>query len=358
VERVEELLSADETTWARIEATLRTDFRSLDRLLLRLHYRRRTVQDDGDRDRILHFLAMGYLLTADVRYFNEFLWFDRAGNHSARGDCLRAFEENLLDGIHHVFPLATPESVQEFVQQVETRQASAPEDPQAFRVALLGAPFGFAAIARELDRVGVSPDLYYIPGSDSRRLRQWLKSSWLAPKLACWARGCFLPYRTLRQHPNDSALGTELARGGYDVALHRLSFIIRKSLIESFRLGILNDHLAVLPYVRGRSSIEFSLLFGFPVGATVHFVDEGVDTGDILRIYTYPIDGRQLPTVRGVKAAVIREGDARFLDTLRSMVRRRVMRIENPLAAGLQYFTMHAFLVEHIEKRVLPRRRG
>ncbi|MFQ5329477.1 MAG: phosphoribosylglycinamide formyltransferase [Thermodesulfobacteriota bacterium] len=59
--------------------------------------------------------------------------------------------------------------------------------------------------------------------------------------------------------------------------------IITATLINAFPAGIMNIHPALLPAFPGlhvqRKAIEYGVKFS---GATVHFVDEGVDTGPII----------------------------------------------------------------------------
>jgi folate-dependent phosphoribosylglycinamide formyltransferase PurN len=68
-----------------------------------------------------------------------------------------------------------------------------------------------------------------------------------------------------------------------DLAIFTGGDILRKALLQTPRLGVINAHLALLPEIRGMSSPEWSLLRGVPVGITIHFVDSGIDTGPILQ---------------------------------------------------------------------------
>lgn len=77
-------------------------------------------------------------------------------------------------------------------------------------------------------------------------------------------------------HPETIA---RLAAMRLDVGLHKSGNIYREETIECFRLGILNAHIGLLPKYRGRSVMEWSLVQGDPVGISVFFVDEGIDTG-------------------------------------------------------------------------------
>lgn len=66
--------------------------------------------------------------------------------------------------------------------------------------------------------------------------------------------------------------------------------IFRKQLIEIPTLGTINCHAGKLPFYRGRNVLNWVLINDErEFGVTVHFVDEGVDTGDIIRQECFPI---------------------------------------------------------------------
>jgi methionyl-tRNA formyltransferase len=57
--------------------------------------------------------------------------------------------------------------------------------------------------------------------------------------------------------------------------------IVKRGLLETARLGFLNFHPSLLPHARGKDPNFWSLVERRPFGATIHWVDEGVDTGPI-----------------------------------------------------------------------------
>jgi methionyl-tRNA formyltransferase len=66
--------------------------------------------------------------------------------------------------------------------------------------------------------------------------------------------------------------------------------IMRKPLFERPRLGAINCHAGKLPFYRGRNVLNWVLINGEKeFGITVHHIDEGIDTGDILSQRMYPI---------------------------------------------------------------------
>lgn len=58
--------------------------------------------------------------------------------------------------------------------------------------------------------------------------------------------------------------------------------IIKKDVIDYFGNKIINLHIALLPFNRGSHPNFWSFWDGTPAGVTIHLVDEGIDTGDIL----------------------------------------------------------------------------
>jgi methionyl-tRNA formyltransferase len=58
--------------------------------------------------------------------------------------------------------------------------------------------------------------------------------------------------------------------------------IIRKPLLDIPRIGVLNTHAAMLPRYRGVDTPQWAVLEGGEIGVVEHFVDENIDTGDII----------------------------------------------------------------------------
>ena len=66
--------------------------------------------------------------------------------------------------------------------------------------------------------------------------------------------------------------------------------IVRRPLLESAPLGFVNFHAGKLPFYRGRNVVNWALINGeTEIGLTAHYMDEGIDTGDVLLQRTLPI---------------------------------------------------------------------
>jgi methionyl-tRNA formyltransferase len=63
---------------------------------------------------------------------------------------------------------------------------------------------------------------------------------------------------------------------------YRFRHIIKKSIIKHLRGNIINLHISLLPWNRGADPNLWSFLENTPKGVTIHYIDNGIDTGDII----------------------------------------------------------------------------
>jgi len=157
---------------------------------------------------------------------------------------------------------------------------------------------------------------------------------------ACAATGTPLVYAA--DVNKDASL--DYCRGAEpDLLIYTGGGILRKPLISTARIGVLNTHAGPLPAVRGMNAVEWCVLQGLTPGISLHFIDAGVDTGDILEVLPIglsPADQsfealgeRIMPLsvdlmVRGVR--MLSDGSAR--------------RTSQSPSEGKQYFVMHEAL--------------
>jgi methionyl-tRNA formyltransferase len=67
--------------------------------------------------------------------------------------------------------------------------------------------------------------------------------------------------------------------------------IFRNKLINTPSLGSINCHAGKLPFYRGRNILNWVLINDEKeFGITVHYIDEGIDTGDIIQQKTFEIN--------------------------------------------------------------------
>ena len=83
---------------------------------------------------------------------------------------------------------------------------------------------------------------------------------------------------------NDPAEIEAMRRLSPDVVLVFGTGLLKQALIDAFAGNVLNIHLGLSPYYRGAGTNFWPLVNGEPeyCGATIHFLDAGVDSGPII----------------------------------------------------------------------------
>jgi folate-dependent phosphoribosylglycinamide formyltransferase PurN len=157
----------------------------------------------------------------------------------------------------------------------------------------------------------------------------------------------------LETGPLDSADAVAAIKAlGPDLGIHAGAGLLRRPLIDAFRLGVLNAHMGLLPAYRGMNVAEWAALEGALVGCTVHLIDSGIDTGPILA--TREVDVAGYGSIAALRGAVDRAQLALLGDIVEAIVGGRM---SEPLAAaeppGPQYYQMHQDLVAILETRLL-----
>lgn len=133
-----------------------------------------------------------------------------------------------------------------------------------------------------------------------------------------------------------------------DLIIYSGGGILRRKLIEIPKIGVLNAHSGYLPNFRGMNAIEWSVFCDFEPHTTIHFIDHGIDTGQIL--YSEPIpSSKDLYTFRGnavvhnVKLIIKILNDLNhYLDNMRAQKKE----------SGKQYYVMHSELKKLVQDKL------
>jgi len=84
------------------------------------------------------------------------------------------------------------------------------------------------------------------------------------------------------EHHNEEKCQKLLLEYAPDIIVLGGTRILSEDIIKIPKIGILNSHPAILPKYKGRDCVGWSILNHDDVGATVHLVDSGIDTGPIV----------------------------------------------------------------------------
>jgi methionyl-tRNA formyltransferase len=133
-----------------------------------------------------------------------------------------------------------------------------------------------------------------------------------------------------------------------DVGLHKAGVIYRDVTINTFRLGILNHHIGILPAYRGRSVVEWSILQGDPVGITVFFIDTGIDTGSRILV-SEEVDISGCKSVPEAKAYLF-DLDKVFFRRALALLSDSELSFSLNDGSGRRYFVMSKLFQEVVEQ--------
>jgi len=137
----------------------------------------------------------------------------------------------------------------------------------------------------------------------AERVRQEEKFFGADAKIVCDSGSCGVLHIATGQLNSEATLEFFEARGVDTVAVYGTN-LIKRPLIHRRPGRMFNLHLGLSPYYRGTGTNFYPLLNGEPeyVGATILMLDEGIDTGPILRHARPTIASDDMPHTLGCKA--------------------------------------------------------
>ena len=162
-------------------------------------------------------------------------------------------------------------------------------EPRPFRLGILGSGKGTnAAAIAEACAAGTIPARVALVLSDAenagileRTRERGLPARFIAPG----------KFRTKLDEPAEAAFLAALRAAEVDlVVLAGFMRILKGELLRAFAQKVVNIHPALLPAFPGLEAWKQALDYGAKMtGVTVHFVDQGIDTGPIIAQETVPI---------------------------------------------------------------------
>jgi methionyl-tRNA formyltransferase len=154
-----------------------------------------------------------------------------------------------------------------------------------------------------------------------------------APPVKEWAAGHGLAVHQPEDanSPASLALLRDLAPDLFVVVAY--GCILSPELLRVPRLGALNVHASLLPDYRGAAPVTGAILDGRPgTGVTTLWMDEGIDTGDLVFQRYLPILPEE--TAGELSERLAEAGAALLVDTLRAIERGAAPRLPQDRAAG------------------------
>jgi methionyl-tRNA formyltransferase len=118
--------------------------------------------------------------------------------------------------------------------------------------------------------------------------------------------------------PNSDAGVELLSTLAPDIVVLGSARILAPRVLAIPRMGVLNAHPGLLPEYRGVDVIPWALHNGDPLGVSVHYVDAGIDTGDIVAQRRF--DVRPGDTVASLTRRATLLGSQLMADAVRHLI--------------------------------------
>ncbi|MEX1254294.1 MAG: methionyl-tRNA formyltransferase [Dehalococcoidia bacterium] len=162
-------------------------------------------------------------------------------------------------------------------------------------------------------------------------------------------------YPSLARHARDLRLPVHRPRSVNDAAFHPVLEQLRPDILLSIfydkilkprvlalpRVAAVNLHFGLLPFNRGSFPIPWAIIDGNDAGVTLHHMDPGVDTGDIVAQCAVPVAGHE--TAREVYDRCTAAGRYLFEGYFPLVVEGRAPRRGQPAEGGTYYPPGYAF---------------
>lgn len=198
------------------------------------------------------------------------------------------------------------------------------------------------------------------PDGSPNAVEQLAAESGLTHKsIKAWCTEHSIAHHSLRSL-NEPGAAEALRTSGAQVLVYGGGGILRAPLIEAVNGKVLNPHAGPLPEVRGMNAIEWASLLGERQNATIHFIDTGIDTGELIGEAPLPVAaGDDIETLRSKAVATGVRALTELLDGIEHPG--QLVCKPNPAASGdtgRQCYTMSPAMRELLAERLLSASRS
>ena len=132
--------------------------------------------------------------------------------------------------------------------------------------------------------------------------------------------------------------------------------ILRSQVLDKPKIGVVNCHMGVLPAYRGMDCFAWAVLRDDykNIGLTTHFMDPGIDTGDIIKVQK--VDIRFLDSLSLAEQFLEILMPKMMVEAVLGLKDQTNVSREEQVGHGSQYFVMHRALRRLAEKKFLESR--
>lgn len=127
--------------------------------------------------------------------------------------------------------------------------------------------------------------------------------------------------RLLATRRDDERAQRFVAELGTDVLVLAGVGLVGRELLAIPRLGTLNAHPGLVPWVRGNGAVCNAILRGVAIGASCHRVDPGIDTGPVISRRLLAVHGGE--TLEMLEERAVELGSALLVDAVTDVVEKQ-----------------------------------
>lgn len=344
-----ELAENESINWQAIQNELKRNSSNFENLLFKVHLKRKKPCSGILKKNMQAFLCNGYIATNDIRYYNELLWVNNETDYyrTLKAKCDLVFKKNIDSFGHH------SHNFDLLKLQVLLKAKALPEKKSYLKgkkIGLIGVPVFFGKIHKTLIGKGATVNQIFIPKHPSKFINLVFHTKTIIKVVSLLYKNTY-SYETIKETVEPSLLYDNLKSFHFDIGFHKLNFIIKPNIFNAFKIGLVNDHWGPLPFIRGKSTLVYSILLGFPVIVTTHLVEKGIDTGKIVKLFMYDTLG--VKKIKSIKVMVKKELPNRVVESIEHIASPTFNFVENKVSDGLTFYEIHPILKNYTEKKIL-----
>ena len=171
----------------------------------------------------------------------------------------------------------------------------------------------------------------------------------LPPRITELITGIKIPVYCVANHNDDACAGL-LEADPPDLLVLGGTRIIKNRILQIPRTATLNSHPGLLPWLRGSASVGWALFNDFPQGATTHYVNPGIDTGDI--IVSRKLSVRRGDTYESINARIPVLAGELMAEAIKAIIAGTVEATPQDTSVGETYRVIPDDLLEIGKKRL------
>jgi methionyl-tRNA formyltransferase len=207
-------------------------------------------------------------------------------------------------------------------------------------------------VLAELFGAGITPDAILIEKSKrALQMIPYLKNSFYNPP----EMRELLAGRSIPVHEVGDVNGDETQQLLRDLApdvvvLGGSSRLVKPNVMRLAKVGMLNSHPGLLPDYRGMDVVGWAIYNADPVGATCHFIDEGADTGPILKREVVPF--KKGESLLEIRVRVMRVAAKIMVLALGEVIAGTAKPMPQDPSAGKRYYPMPPEVLKAVEEKL------